>query len=173
MKKNIVLFCSVFMIIAVLGQEASAQMRLQKAVISDAGGKASNSSMKLDYTVGQTATGKASNGTTTGQFGFWNAKTLAASVRNDNGAGTIHSVTISPNPSAADINVEVNLTSAGNLDLLLHDASGRFIATIYSGKGNSGVSTIRFDGKDLASGAYFVTARVPGAILQSKLNIIR
>ncbi len=173
MKKNLVLICSVIMILSVLGQEASAQMRLQKAVISDAGGKASNTSMKLDYTVGQTATGRASNGTTTGQFGFWNAKPLASSVRNENSAGAIHSMTISPNPSVADINIEVNLTSPGNLDLLLYDATGRFITTIYSGKGNSGVSSIRFDGKDLSSGAYFVTARVPGAIVQSKLTISR
>lgn len=158
---------------AFLTKSADAQqIMLQRAVVSNSGGSSSNGTTQMNYTVGQTATGYASNGQTVGHFGFWTTNTVNSSVAATN-AGAINSLSLSPNPASNEVSINVNLSTTGNMDLLLYDASGHLIQTISSGKREAGSFTQRFDARSLSSGAYFVAARVPGALVQSKLNVVK
>src|SRR5262245_15967141 len=114
-----------------------AQVILQKAVISNAGGTTANASTKLSYTVGETAVGVALNSTTIGRFGFWNASSLLASVRG-NGAGSIKKVAVHPNPASNEISIDLDLATAGDLDVRLYNTAGDLISTLYSGKKAAG-----------------------------------
>jgi hypothetical protein len=165
---------SLFALLVLSGMtiSAGAQVILQKAVVANGGGSTSNSTTRLDYTVGETAVGAASNSTTIGRFGFWNAASLAASVKG-NGAGSIKAVTVHPNPASNSISVSIDLLVAGNLDLRLYDEAGHFVSTLYSGKKAAGVHTVRANIEHLTSGTYFIAALVPGGLLQSRLTVLR
>lgn len=152
---------------------ASAQIILQRAVTSQAGGMASNGTINLQYTVSQTAVGMAANNQTVGQFGFWTAPITIASVHNSNGAGPIRSVSLFPNPAQGEVRIDLSLAASGSLDIILYDDAGKTIRTIYSGTSPAGSSSYRFDASQLASGSYFIAARMPGALLQTKLNVVK
>src|SRR6186713_914439 len=113
------------------------QTRLQSAVISDGGGKATNSSMTMRYTVAQTAAGKASNSAMKGQFGFWNNPAQTSSVAKQS-ASMISGVTVSPNPAEKFINIGVTLRSAGMLDLYIYNDAGQEVAKVFSGRKDAG-----------------------------------
>lgn len=158
-------------IIAILAYNASAQVFLQKTVIANAGGRTANATTRLDYTVGETAVGVASNGITKGQFGFWYASSFLSSVKSNTGA--IKDVAVRPNPASNFITLTIELSTGGNLDLLLYDAAGHLISTLYSGKKAPGLHTLRYDTQTLATGTYFIAALVPGALVQERLTIVR
>ncbi len=145
---------------------------LQKAVISNGGGVATNGTTNGEFVVGQTATGTSSNAQMTGQFGFFATPNAVNSVATQ-GAGGISSLGIIPNPASDEVSINVTLANADNIDLILYDASGHLISTIFSGKKEAGSFTQRFEVRSLASGAYFVAARIPGALLQTKLNVVK
>lgn len=148
------------------------QTRLQSAVISEAGGKTSNSSMTLQYTVAQTAAGNASNSSMKGQFGFWNTQLQTSSVPKHS-AGAISGVTISPNPATTFINIDVTLRRTGMLDIYLYNDAGQEIAKIFSGSKDAGSYSVQLDTKELPVGAYFIAARVPGALMESRFVVVR
>ena len=160
------------LIASVVVISADAQIILQKAVVANGGGTVANSTTRLDYTVGETAVGVASNSTTIGRFGFWNASTLAASVKG-NGAGSIKTVTVHPNPASNIVSIGIDLATSGNLHLRLYDEAGHLVSTLYSGKKAAGLHTVRANIEQLATGTYFIAALVPGGLLQSRLTVIR
>ena len=172
MKKILICFTCILAFEVVLLQSSIAQIILQKAVISNGGGIAVNSTTRGVFVVGQTSVGMASNGQMTGHFGFFATPNATNSVAGQ-GAGVVSSLFLAPNPASNEIAIRVNLAQTENLDLFLYDASGHFISTIYSGKKEAGSFTQRFDIKSLASGAYFIAARIPGVFVQAKLNVIR
>ena len=172
MKKIFLYFVSVLAFGAFLWQGSQAQVMLQKAVVTNGGGTATNSLTNGMFVVGQTAAGTVTNSNTIGHFGFLTSVTAAASV-NGAGAGSISSLRISPNPASSDVSVNVTLANAGNVELFLYDASGHKVSTIYSGTKEAGINTFHIDAASLSSGAYFVAAQVPGAMIQSKLNVIK
>jgi hypothetical protein len=172
MKKLFIYFTAMIAFAAISWQGSQAQIMLQRAVVSNGGGAASNGTTNGMFIVGQTATGTASNGTTVGQFGFITSPTAANSVAGS-GAGSITSLALSPNPASDNVNINMTLTNAGNVDLLLYDASGHLVSTLYSGNKEAGLNTFRIDAKTLSSGTYFVAARVPGALVQTKLDVVK
>ena len=172
MKKLFIYFTCVLAFEAILLQGAQAQVVLQKAVISNGGGAATNGTTNGMFIVGQTATGTATNAQTTGHFGFFAAPSTPSSVTGS-GAGPISAVAISPNPATDNVNVNVTMANTGNLDVLLYDASGHLVSTLFSGRKDAGISTFRLDAKSLSSGVYFVAARVPGALVQTKLDVVK
>ena len=158
--------------IASMVQTAGAQIMLKKAAVDNGGGIATNGTTSAALVAGQTAAGTASNSQMVGHFGFIAVPTAINAVE-ASGVGAINSVSISPNPASGDVHINVTLASPQSIDLLLYDASGRFISTIYSGKKDAGTFSQHFDTKSLSSGAYFVAARIPGALVQSKLNVVK
>jgi hypothetical protein len=161
----------VFFIIA-FATLGSSQTRLQSVVISEGGSKTSNSSTTLHYTIGQAAVGKASNSSMKGQFGFWNDPLQTSSVPK-RGTGAISGVTVSPNPASAFTNINVTLRSAGMLDLYLYNDAGQEVAKIFSGRKDAGNYSVLFNTKELPVGAYFIAARVPGALMESRFVVVR
>lgn len=161
----------VFFIIAFVTLGIS-QTRLQSVVVSEGGGKVSNSSMTMHYTVAQTAAGTATNSLMRGQFGFWNDLSLTSSVPKLS-TGAISGVTVSPNPATAFINVGVTLRSAGMLDLYIYNDAGQEVAKVFSGRKDAGSYSVPFDTKELPVGAYFIAARVPGALMESRFVVVR
>lgn len=172
MKKLLFCICSVFLIEAIFMQSLSAQIMLQKAVISNGGGIATNGTVTGEFIAGQTAVGTASNSQMTGQFGFFAAPNSINSVTTQR-AGAISSLQLMPNPASDNITININLASSESIDLLLYDASGHFITTIYSGQKSAGLFSQNFNVKNLASGIYYIAARIPGALLQTKLNVVK
>jgi type IX secretion system substrate protein len=172
MERTMIKIFFALLISCVCAFSADAQVILQKAVVSNAGGTTANATTRLEYTVGETAVGVASNSTSIGRFGFWNAATFAALVKG-NGAGSIKAVTVHPNPASNMVSIEVDLAAAGNLDLLLYDEAGHLVSTLYSGRRAAGTHTVRADIQQLATGTYLIAALVPGGLLQSRLTVIR
>lgn len=172
MKKLFIYFTCILALEAIFWQASPAQVMLQRAVIGNGGAEATNGTTNGMFIVGQTATGTASNNQTTGHFGFFAAPSAVSSVTGS-GAGSISSLAISPNPASNDVRVNVTLANAGNVDVLLYDPSGHLVSTLYSGRKEAGISTFHVDAKSLSSGAYFVAVRVPGALVQSKLDVVK
>ena len=75
---------------------------------------------------------------------------------------------IYPNPFNPSTTVLVALPERASLTLNVYNLLGRQVATIASGEYDAGVRKFTLDGSALASGVYFVNARVPG-----KLNQLR
>jgi len=172
MKKVIIYLSFVFAFSFILNENSSAQVMLQRAVISNGGGVATNGTTRGMFVVGQTATGVASNAQTTGHFGFFNTPGVASSV-NTQSAGAISSLKLSPNPASNEVSININLANAANIDLMLYDASGHLVSTVFSGRKEAGITVQKFDVSTLPSGAYFVAARIPGALVQSKLEVVK
>jgi hypothetical protein len=155
-----------------LSEVASAQVMLQKAVVSNGGGVATNGTTNAALIAGQTAAGSASNGQINGHFGFFTNANAVNSV-NAASAGAITSLQLSPNPASDQTSISITLANSGSIDLLLYDAAGHLIATLFSGKKDAGTFIQRLDTKTLASGAYFIAARIPGAMMQTKLDVVK
>jgi len=168
--KNILLIIAMLLAIAAT---ASAQIILEKAVVSQAGGTAVNGTIALQYTVSQPVVGVASNGKTIGQFGFWSVENGVAGVHASLAAGPVNSITVFPNPAQGQVKIDLTTTASGSVDLALYDDGGRLIRSIYSGKNSTGTTSYRFDASGLASGSYFIAASMPGALVQTKLTIIK
>ncbi|HET9135184.1 MAG TPA: T9SS type A sorting domain-containing protein [Candidatus Kapabacteria bacterium] len=153
---------------------ASAQIVLQKAVISQAGGTATNGTTTLQYTVSQPVVGTAVNTQMIGQFGFWSVQNgVAAGIHNTVAASAINALTVFPNPAQGQVKIELVTAATGSVDLGLYDDGGRFITSIYSGNASIGTTNYRFDVSGLASGTYFIAASMPGSLVQTKLSVVK
>jgi hypothetical protein len=153
---------------------ASAQVMLEKAVVSNGGGRATGAASIVDYTIGQPVVGRASNGSTIGEFGFWNASTSApASVDYTTGAGSVTAATVAPNPAREKSELQLVLAKRGQVDVVLYDVNGRAVGTLYSGEQSEGAFSLPIDLAGVASGTYYVAVSVPGAIVQRPLTVVR
>jgi len=79
---------------------------------------------------------------------------------------------IYPNPTSADVNFKLKMTSKAELDVRIYDNNGRVVRNLgrVSHRPNS-ISEIRFSVEDLATGKYILTAEGED-VLHSKLLII-
>src|SRR5689334_19105367 len=144
MKKIILSFACIIAIGLMHVRVSQSQIMLQKAVVSNGGAIATNGSTAGAFIVGQTAVGTASNAQTTGHFGFF-ATPNAANAVAAQGAGAISSMQLMPNPASDQVSINISLATAANIDLLLYDASGHFVTTIFSGRKEGGSFTQHFD----------------------------
>ncbi|HEX03973.1 MAG TPA: T9SS type A sorting domain-containing protein, partial [Bacteroidetes bacterium] len=67
-----------------------------------------------------------------------------------------------PNPFNPTTSMVVSLPEAVDLTVQVFNLNGRLVATLSEGRVEAGNHTLTFDGSDLSSGMYFVTASVPG-----------
>ncbi|MDB5034727.1 MAG: hypothetical protein JWQ98_1968 [Chlorobi bacterium] len=168
---SVLLGCAIGLLCA---SGASAQM-LEKAVVSNAGGRTSDGSKAIDYTIGQPVVGRASNGTMTGDFGFWYAAAQATplSAPFEAGAGMVAGASVAPNPISTTGSVTVTVTSRGRVDVGLYDVGGRHVANLYSGDRDAGTFTVPINAAGLASGTYYVAISAPGALVQRPVTVVR
>ena len=160
------------LLVVAFAERTTAQVVLQKVVISNAGGQTANSTTRLNYTVGETAVGVASNGTTIGRFGFWHSPTLAASVQ-EHAAAAIGKVSVYPNPASSTVSIDVRMRSHNQLELRLYTSAGELVTSFFSGKKNAGDHSFRANIGHLSSGKYYIAALTPGGLIQTPLTIIR
>lgn len=66
-----------------------------------------------------------------------------------------------PNPFNPVTRFEVELPSAGTIDLEVFDSTGRKIRNIYRGRLGAGIHAFTFDGSTLSSGLYFIRMNHP------------
>lgn len=67
-----------------------------------------------------------------------------------------------PNPFNPTTNLRVALPDAANLTVKVFNVLGKEVTTLADGHYNAGYHMLSFDGRNLASGVYFVRATVPG-----------
>jgi len=83
-----------------------------------------------------------------------------------------------PNPFTRETRLALNLDRGADVDLAVHDLSGRRVATLYRGALAAGPhefawSGARSDGSTAPNGIYFVQARVGGERLSRKVIFLR
>ncbi len=149
------------------------EIRLQKAVVASGGGNASNGETTMHYTIGQPVVGMAANGVHRGTFGFWHGTFQVSSVSETEGAGSVTGVSVTPNPIAATGEIRLELARSGNVEVLLYNAAGQLERDLYNGSAEAGMLSLELDAEGLASGAYFVAVRVPGAVVQHPISIVK
>ncbi len=69
-----------------------------------------------------------------------------------------------PNPFNASTTIRVTLAQPSSLDVRVINTAGQIVADLAHGRYASGVHEFSFDASALASGMYFVHARVPGRL---------
>jgi hypothetical protein len=82
-------------------------------------------------------------------------------------------VSVSPNPASNDISINVKLDNAGPVEILLYDATGRVIETIFNGRKEAGSFTQHFDVNSLSTGAYVIAVKTEGSVVHSKLDVVK
>lgn len=148
-------------------------MRLERAVVANAGGTISDGTITMQYTVGQPVVGTATNGTMTGTFGFWSDALQVSSVDGGIIVGAITALSVTPNPLAGDGTVNIALARSGPVEVLLYDAAGQIVERLFDGTRPAGSFSVAIDASGLASGAYFVAARVPGSMVQTPITVTK
>jgi Secretion system C-terminal sorting domain len=78
-----------------------------------------------------------------------------------------------PNPFNPSTTVHVVLGDALNLQVSVFDVQGRAVATLADGYHGAGQHTFSFDAHGLASGVYFLQARVGGEVQTRKLILMQ
>jgi hypothetical protein len=150
---------------------ANAQVMLSRAVIANGGNQASNGQTIGTVTTGQPVTGLASNGTTIMHYGFWTPASAAAGVQFASSANNFD-LSVWPNPANAQTELALTLPSNASVTLAIYDVAGHQLATSTTQR-LAGRSNISLDLSGLANGAYFVSASIPGEIVQQRLSVIR
>ena len=109
----------------------------------------------------------------TGTFGFWNDALQVSSVDGGLIVGAITALSVTPNPLAGDGTVNIALARSGPVEVLLYDAAGQIVERLYEGTRPAGSFSVAIDASGLASGAYFVAARVPGSMVQTPITVTK
>ena len=82
-------------------------------------------------------------------------------------------LTARPNPSGGPIDVEFTLPRAALVTVRVHDLRGRAVATLWSGRRESGVHRVRWDARDRPVGVYWVARRAGARTSWRKVSIVR
>jgi hypothetical protein len=83
-----------------------------------------------------------------------------------------------PNPFGRDVRFGVTLARAGDLEVSIHDLTGRLVVTLHRGAATEGGHTFLWDGRDaggarVPGGVYFYRARSAGQTLARKVILLR
>jgi len=115
-----------------------------------------------NYTIYVTHRGTLTNGAQTYSMIASGIPSLGTTSAAEVGANSIPSnfeiVGAFPNPFNPTTTVKVNMPERGNLTVVAYNILGKQVATIHQGARNAGTHSFVFDGRDLASGVYFIQA---------------
>jgi flagellar hook assembly protein FlgD len=78
-----------------------------------------------------------------------------------------------PNPFNPTTTITVTLDKPGEVKIRVANAIGQIVQTISQSRLSSSVHTFRFDGRNLASGLYFVVLNTPQAQQVHKMMLIK
>ncbi|HEY3874983.1 MAG TPA: T9SS type A sorting domain-containing protein [Candidatus Kapabacteria bacterium] len=159
--------------VCMVATQASAQVMLRSAVVASSGSIVTNGTQAAAITVGQPVVGVASNGQMVGQFGFWTSPAVAPLQGVSAGPALGLSIKTWPNPASDAATVRVTLASATTLELSLYDITGKQVELISNANHPSGTFDQSLDLTSVPSGRYIVVARMPGAMLEEPISIVR
>ena len=83
-----------------------------------------------------------------------------------------------PNPFNPATSIDFYLAEAGNVEIKVHDVSGRLVATLFSGHKDAGHHTVNWDGRSsggsrAASGVYFYSMTAGPEVRTRKMVLLR
>jgi hypothetical protein len=78
-----------------------------------------------------------------------------------------------PNPFNPSTTLSFTLAAAGPVRLTLHDAQGRLLRTLASGRFEAGTHALPLDAAGLASGIYFYRLEASGSVLARRLTVLK
>ena len=78
-----------------------------------------------------------------------------------------------PNPFNPTTNIDLDIASAGYVNVSVYNLMGQVVSTLVDGHMSEGVSTFRWDASDQVSGMYLVRAETSGAVSTQKLMLIK
>ena len=136
-----------------------------QSVIGSSGGSGTVGTMTISYTVGEAVVTTVSNSTITLNQGFHQARYVVTAIRETFPAGT---VTVSPNPTSAILQVQLVGVDLNNITITLSDVLGRSLIT--SKVSNT---TWQTDLSDLATGYYLLTVEDTKAQKSNSFKIFK
>ena len=78
-----------------------------------------------------------------------------------------------PNPFNPTTTISYTLDSAQPVRLAVYDVTGRLIQVLVDGQQAAGVTQVRFNGANLASGIYIYRLETPSATLTQRMTLIK
>lgn len=158
------------------GGVARAQTTIPTFVLANGGQHASGPAHGVQGTVGQAVIGFAAGPANRHGAGFWYR-----------GAGHVSAVDpvlptafvapslgqSSPNPFNPRTTISFATTAAGRVALRVYDLAGRQVRVLVDGELPSGVHTVVFDARELASGVYVCRLTAGGFTQARKLALVR
>jgi len=89
-----------------------------------------------------------------------------------NPTGKVEIMQIIPNPASEDIEIKINLIEDGTTTLSIFNSNGLKVKE-FNITGETGMQTIKLDGRDYSNGLYFIQLQTPTVIEYQKLMIIK
>ncbi len=86
---------------------------------------------------------------------------------------TLAGVNLYPNPVSQEATIDVNLTEATNVVVLVYDITGKVVANIFQGQMSSGMNTLKVDASNLQAGIYFTTIVSTNAKKTLKMVVVK
>ncbi|MCK4328583.1 T9SS type A sorting domain-containing protein [candidate division WOR-3 bacterium] len=80
---------------------------------------------------------------------------------------------LSPNPTRSSVDINLTLPKSENISINIYDLSGRYVIKIIKGQLSKGYHNIKFDGRDLPGGIYFVRLTAGRDDITKKVVVIR
>ena len=78
-----------------------------------------------------------------------------------------------PNPFNPETAISFSLSEAANVNLSVHDVTGRLVATLADGWIEQGLHSAVFDAQDLSSGVYFYTLTANNIVSTKKMMLLK
>ena len=85
--------------------------------------------------------------------------------------GSTIDFSVTPNPVVDNMEVSFTMTEAIPITIVLHDATGQLVRTLYEDKPSLGLHTVSFPAGDLAAGVYVVSVSSVGRVIGLK-NVV-
>jgi uncharacterized protein (TIGR02145 family) len=89
-----------------------------------------------------------------------------------NPTGKAEILSIIPNPASEDIDINVNLIEDGTTTLSIFNSNGLKVKELNI-SGETGMQTIKLDGRDYSNGLYFIQLQTPTVVANQKMMIIK
>jgi len=145
---------------------ASAQITMDRVVVSAGGGTMSNGPLQMDLTIGQPVVGSSQDRPTKGDFGFWwQVVPITTEVDHDEIPMDFALRQNTPNPFSTHTTITYALPR-GPMPVFIgiFNLQGGLVRTLVQESQSAGTFTVSWDGRDdnglyLAAGVYFTKIR--------------
>jgi len=92
----------------------------------------------------------------------------------DKASDEVFAMTVYPNPTVSEVNFDINVVEAGNIEIALYARDGKLITRLIDEEITTpGMKTFTFDVSDVPSGTYVVSLQIGEQTIIEKLNILK